>query len=219
MAPQVAPTRTLMCRIRTALLLAGGKAFYAGIMKAVVVAKPGGPEELRVAEVPEPALGPGNILIAVHAAALNRADLLQRRGVYPPPPGASALLGLECAGVVQEVADDVRDIQPGARVMALLPGGGYAERAVCAASNVMPIPEHLGFAEAAAIPEAFLTAYEALFTLGRVEAGSRVLIHAAASGVGSAALQLVREAGAIGIATAGSDEKRAFARRLGAAHA
>lgn len=188
-------------------------------MKAVIVAKPGGPEELRLAEVSEPALTAGSVRIAVHAAALNRADLLQRRGAYPPPPGASELLGLECAGVVQEVASDVRDIQPGARVMALLSGGGYAEQAVCPASSTMPIPEHLSFAQAAAIPEAFLTAYEALFTLGRAQPGARVLIHAAASGVGSAALQLVREAGAVGIATAGSAPKRAFALGLGAAHA
>src|SRR5688572_877098 len=149
MAPQVAPTRTLMCRIRTALLLAGGKAFYAGIMKAVVVAKPGGPEELRVAEVPEPALGPGNILIAVHAAALNRADLLQRRGVYPPPPGASALLGLECAGVVSALGPGVSAARAGDRVMALLPGGGYAERVAVHEQLTLPIPERLSFEQAA----------------------------------------------------------------------
>jgi tumor protein p53-inducible protein 3 len=188
-------------------------------MKAVVVSKPGGPAELRVAELPEPALTPGSIRIAVRAAALNRADLLQRRGLYAPPPGASEILGLECAGVVEAVASDVRGFQPGARVMALLSGGGYAERAVVAAGNAMPIPEHLSFAQAAAIPEAFLTAHEALFSLGQLQAGERVLIHAAASGVGSAALQLAREAGAICIATAGSAEKLAFARRLGAAHA
>lgn len=188
-------------------------------MKAVIVSSPGGAEALRVAEVPEPALTPGSIRIAVRAAALNRADLLQRRGLYPPPPGASEILGLECAGVVEAVASDVRGVQPGARVMALLSGGGYAERAVVPAGCAMPIPEHLSFTQAAAIPEAFLTAHEALFTLGQVQPGERVLIHAAASGVGSAALQLAREAGAISIATAGSADKLAFARRLGAVHA
>lgn len=188
-------------------------------MKAVIVSTPGGPAGLQLAEVPEPELVPGSIRIAVRAAALNRADLLQRRGLYPPPPGASHILGLECAGVVEAVASDVRSIQPGARVMALLSGGGYAERAVVAAGNAMPIPEPLTFTQAAAIPEAFLTAYEALFSLGQLRAGERVLIHAAASGVGSAALQLARDAGAISIATAGSAEKLAFARRLGAAHA
>lgn len=188
-------------------------------MKAVIVTTPGGPEQLRVAEVPAPALGPGQVEIAVRAAALNRADLLQRRGQYPAPPGASEILGLECAGVVAAVASDVQGVQPGARVMALLPGGGYAERAVVSAGSVMPIPEPLSFTQAAAIPEAFLTAHEALFTLGQVQAGERVLIHAAASGVGSAALQLAREAGAISIATAGSADKLALARKLGAVHA
>jgi putative PIG3 family NAD(P)H quinone oxidoreductase len=200
-------------------LLARSPAFYVGIMKAVIVDRPGGPAELRVGEVPEPELAPGSVRIAVRAAALNRADLLQRRGLYPPPPGASEILGLECAGVVEAVASDVSDVQPGARVMALLSGGGYAERAVCPAGALMPIPERLSFTQAAAIPEAFLTAYEALFSLGRLERGERVLIHAAASGVGSAALQLAREVGAVSIATAGSPDKLDFARRLGAAHA
>jgi putative PIG3 family NAD(P)H quinone oxidoreductase len=188
-------------------------------MKAVVVAKPGGADQLGVADVPEPELTPGSILVAVRAAALNRADLLQRRGLYPPPPGASAILGLECAGVVQAVASDVRRFQPGARVMALLSGGGYAARAVCPEGVAMPIPDHLSFEQAAAIPEAFLTAHEALFSLGRLEARQRVLIHAAASGVGSAALQLARVAGAVSIATAGSSEKLELAKRLGAAYA
>jgi putative PIG3 family NAD(P)H quinone oxidoreductase len=188
------------------------------LMKAVIVATPGGTEQLGIGDVPEPELTPGSIRIDVRAAALNRTDLLQRRGRYRPPPGASDILGLECAGVVQAVASDVRRFQPGARVMALLAGGGYAARVVCPEGAAMPIPEHLSFVQAAAIPEAFLTAHEALFSLGQLEAKQHVLIHAAASGIGSAALQLARLAGATSVATAGSAEKLALAQRLGAAH-
>lgn len=185
-------------------------------MKAVVIREPGGPEVLSVEEVPEPALGPGHIAIDVRATALNRADLLQRRGVYPPPMGESEILGLECAGVVAAHGADAKSPPVGTRVMALLPGGGYAERVVVPERMAIPIPDELSFEEAAAIPEAFLTADEALFTLGRLAAGEHVLIHAAAGGVGTAAVQLAREHGARVIATAGSSEKLERARALGA---
>jgi putative PIG3 family NAD(P)H quinone oxidoreductase len=170
-------------------------------MRAVVVRAPGGPEVLEVREVPDPVPGEREVVIDVRAAALNRADLLQRRGVYPPPPGASALLGLECAGVVSALGPGTASAKVGERVMALLPGGGYAERVVVHEQLLLPIPESLDFVRAAAVPEAFLTASEALFSLGRVLPGEWVLIHAAASGVGSAALQLARLAGARVLAT------------------
>jgi len=185
-------------------------------MRAIVVRAPGGPEQLDLARVPAPELTSGTVEIEIKACALNRADLLQRRGHYPPPQGASEILGLECAGVVRSVAPDVAGIELGSRVMALLAGGGYAERAVVSAGLVMPIPKGFSFAQAAAIPEAFLTASEALFTLGAVGPGQLVLIHAAASGVGTAALQLAKLSGARVIACASTPEKLEFLRKLGA---
>lgn len=184
-------------------------------MKAIVVREAGGPEVLELREVPAPELGESQVLVDVKATALNRADLLQRRGLYPPPRGETDILGLECAGVVLE-ARPGSSVAPGDRVMALLPGGGYAERVAIPAKMAIPIPEKLSFEEAAAVPEAFLTAREALFTLGQVGAGSTVLVHAAAGGVGSAAVQLARNAGATVVATAGSDEKLARVKALGA---
>jgi putative PIG3 family NAD(P)H quinone oxidoreductase len=185
-------------------------------MRAVVVRQPGGPEQLEIGHVPVPRLEPGCIEIEVRASALNRADLLQRRGLYPPPKGASEILGLECAGVVRAVADGVNGFRPGERVMALLAGGGYAERAVVPQGHVMRIPSGLSFEQAAAIPEAFLTASEALFATGELEAGGWVLIHAAAGGVGSAAVQLARRVGAHVIACAGAGDKVDWIRKLGA---
>jgi putative PIG3 family NAD(P)H quinone oxidoreductase len=184
-------------------------------MLAVVFDKAGGPEELRVAEVPDPVPGDQEVVIDVHATALNRADLLQRRGLYAPPPGASPLLGLECAGVVREVGPYVATTRVGERVMALLPGGGYAERAVVHERSCLPIPKQLTFEEAAAVPEAFLAASEMLFHVGRAATDELVLIHAAGSGVGTAAIQLAREAGlhTIGTTSAG---KVARVRELGA---
>jgi putative PIG3 family NAD(P)H quinone oxidoreductase len=185
-------------------------------MRAVVVRQPGGPAELQLGRVPAPRLQPGCVEIEVKASALNRADLLQRRGLYPPPPGASDILGLECAGVVHAVAEGVEGFAKGERVMALLAGGGYAERAVVPAGQVLRVPNGLSFVQAAAIPEAFLTASEALFTTGQLEAGGWVLIHAAAGGVGSAAVQLARRIGAHVIACAGAPDKVEWVRRLGA---
>jgi putative PIG3 family NAD(P)H quinone oxidoreductase len=186
-------------------------------MKAIVCANAGGPEVLELGEAPEPVAGEREVIIDVHAAALNRADLLQRRGAYPPPPGASPLLGLECAGVVSALGPGISAAKVGDRVMALLPGGGYAERVAVNEQLLLPVPAALDFINAAAIPEAFLTASEALFTLGRAQPGEWVLIHAAASGVGSAAVQLARTAGARVIATT-SEKKAAAVRELGAEH-
>jgi putative PIG3 family NAD(P)H quinone oxidoreductase len=171
-------------------------------MKAIVASAPGGPEKLELAEIADLTPAEGEIAIDVKATALNRADLLQRRGVYPPPPGASSVLGLECAGVVSALGPGVSRARVGERVMALLAGGGYAERVVVHERLALPIPERLSFDEAAAVPEAFLTAQEVLFELGRLRAGECVLVHAAASGVGSAALQLARESGARIVAVA-----------------
>jgi putative PIG3 family NAD(P)H quinone oxidoreductase len=185
-------------------------------MRAVVVQEPGGPEQLRVARVPAPALIPGCIEIEVAASALNRADLLQRRGLYAPPPGASEILGLECAGTVRAVAPGVSGFTPGERVMALLPGGGYAERVVVPASLALHVPAGLSLTEAAALPEAFLTASEALYSLGQLAPSQWVLIHGAAGGVGSAAVQLAKVGGAHVIACAGSAAKLAWVQQLGA---
>jgi len=187
-------------------------------MKAIVVTSPGGTENLKLAEVPDAdaaGLLDGHVVLDVKATALNRADLLQRRGMYPPPKGQTDILGLECAGVVAKVSAG-STLKVGDRVMALLPGGGYASRVVIPEKMAIPIPERLSFVEAAAIPEAFLTAREALFTLGKVAADDVVLVHAAAGGVGSAAVQLAKKAGARVIATAGSDEKLARVGALGA---
>jgi putative PIG3 family NAD(P)H quinone oxidoreductase len=185
-------------------------------MKAMLIDAPGGPEKLVLRDVPEPSVGRSRVLVDVKATALNRADLLQRRGLYPPPPGASDILGLECAGVVCRLGAGVSSVKLGDRVMALLPGGGYAERVVIHERMAIPIPRSLSFAEAAAIPEAFLTANEALFQRAQLEMGQTVLIHGAAGGVGSAAVQLARGHGAKVIATASNGDKLAKVQELGA---
>jgi putative PIG3 family NAD(P)H quinone oxidoreductase len=185
-------------------------------MKAIVIREPGEPDVLELRDVAEPVPAEGELTLEVKATALNRADLLQRRGLYPPPKGASEILGLECAGVVVGRGPGASGPELGARVMALLPGGGYAEKVAIPARMAMPIPEELDFEAAAAIPEAFLTAHEALVTLGKCEPGSWVLVHAAAGGVGSAAVQLAHELGAHVIATAGSAQKLERVKALGA---
>ncbi len=182
-------------------------------MRAILFDAPGGPEVLYYGNAPDPVAGPDELLVRVRATAANRADLLQRRGAYAPPSGASPILGLELAGEVVAPAGPWR---AGDRVMAVVTGGGYAELAAVPVGMAMPIPENLSFEQAAAIPEAFLTAYLNLFTLGRLQTGETVLIHAGASGVGSAAIQLAHAAGARVFATAGSAEKLALCRELGA---
>lgn len=185
-------------------------------MRAVLMKEPGGAEQLYLGEYPTPQPGAGELLVRVQATALNRADILQRRGLYPPPPGASPILGLEIAGVVEKAGSECTRFREGDQVFGLLAGGGYAEYAVIPESLAMPIPEHLDFTEAAAIAEVFLTAYQAMFWLADLQPGQRVLIHAGASGVGTAAIQLAKEAGFIPIVTAGTEEKLAFCRKLGA---
>ena len=185
-------------------------------MKAVAIRNPGGPEVLSIVDIAPPAMKPGHLRVQVRAAALNRADLLQRRGLYPPPPGESEILGLEMAGEIIEIAPDVAGFAKGERVCALLPGGGYAQEVVVPAGLATRLPANMSFEEGAAIPEAFLTAYSNLVWLGGMQRGHRVLIHAGASGVGTAAIQLVRELGGRSIVTAGTPEKRAVCLEMGA---
>lgn len=156
---------------------------------------------LVVGEAPDPVHAPDEVLIAVRATAVNRADLMQRAGNYPPPPGASDILGLEAAGDVIAVGSEVRGVAVGDRVMALLSGGGYAERVAVPAGQVMAIPDGMTWDQAAAVPEVFLTAYLTLSQLGRLQAGEVALIHSAASGVGTAAIQVAHELGARAIGT------------------
>jgi len=182
-------------------------------MKAIVVGASG---ELSWGDVADPRLRAGEVMVNVHATALNRADLSQRAGHYPPPPGESELLGLEMAGVVSEVPTGVRGVRAGDRVCALLPGGGYAERVAVSAGMLMPVPEGWSFAQAAALPEAAFTAFLSLFLECGLRAGERVLIHGGASGVGTAAISQAVLAGASVYATAGTEEKVAACRRLGA---
>jgi putative PIG3 family NAD(P)H quinone oxidoreductase len=185
-------------------------------MKAVVFDQPGDESVLRVGEVEAPALAPGALRIRVAAAGVNRADLLQRRGMYPPPPGASPLLGLECAGEVLDVGAGVAGWKPGDRAMALLAGGGYAEQVVVDAGSALPVPDALSLEEAAALPEVYLTVFLNVFELGALPERGRLLVHGGGSGIGTAAIGLAKLAGAKLIVTAGSDEKCARCRALGA---
>jgi putative PIG3 family NAD(P)H quinone oxidoreductase len=185
-------------------------------MRAVVVTAPGGPEALQVAEAPEPRAGNGEVTIKVAAAGINRADLLQRMGHYPPPPGASDILGLEVSGVVASVGAGVTGIEEGDRVMALLEGGGYAEIAAVRARQVVPVPANIDLIDAGGVPEVFITAHDALFTRARLQDGETLLVHGGGGGIGTAAIQLGREHGCRVIVTAGSDAKLARCAELGA---
>jgi putative PIG3 family NAD(P)H quinone oxidoreductase len=156
------------------------------------------------------------VVVRVRATALNRADTLQRRGLYPPPPGESTILGLELAGEVESIGAAVTGVALGDRVCGLVGGGGYAEKAVLDARMIIPIPSGWSFVQAAAVPEVFFTAQETLFTLGNLQKGEAVLIHAAASGVGTAGIQMAREVGARVFVTAGSEEKIRRCIELGA---
>ncbi|MDX1396155.1 MAG: NAD(P)H-quinone oxidoreductase [Gemmatimonadota bacterium] len=186
-------------------------------MKAIRIREPGGPEVLETIELPEPVPRPGEALIRVRAAGVNRADLLQRAGRYPPPPDVPAdIPGLEFAGEVVELgppagrpgeADARSAVIAGSPVMGIVGGGGYAEYLTAPVEHLMPVPRSLDMMEAGGVPEVFLTAFDALFTRGRLDAGERVLIHSAGGGVGSAALQLARAAGAAGVAGTASAEK------------
>ncbi|XP_051037663.1 quinone oxidoreductase PIG3 [Phodopus roborovskii] len=187
-------------------------------MLAVHFDQPGGPENLYLKEVAKPSPGEGEVLLKVAASALNRADLLQRLGQYAPPPGASSILGLEASGHVAELGPGCQGHwKTGDLAMALLPGGGQAQYVTVPEDLLMPVPEGLTLSQAAAIPEAWITAFQLLHLVGNVQVGDYVLIHAGSSGVGTAAIQLARKAGAIPMVTAGSQHKLQMAEKLGAA--
>ena len=186
-------------------------------MRAVEIAAPGGPEQLRIAMRPVPRPGPGEVLIRVAAAGVNRPDVMQRQGRYPPPAGASDIPGLEIAGEIVQVGPSVTGLSAGDSVCALLSGGGYAEYAVAAAPLCLPVPQGLSLVEAAAVPETFFTVWTNLFDRGRCKAGDDVLIHGGTSGIGTTAIQLASALGARVYATAGSDDKARVCERLGAA--
>lgn len=186
-------------------------------MKAIVVHRGEGVPELVWEEVEDVEYGDEEVLVDVKASAVNRADLSQAQGNYPPPPGVTDILGLEMAGEVAAVGEKVRGWQIGDRVCALLAGGGYAERVAVHQDMLMRLPEGWSFAEGAAVPEVWLTAFVNLFIEGGLEAGETVLIHAGGSGVGTAAIQLAREAGTTSFTTAGAERKLETCRKLGAA--
>jgi putative PIG3 family NAD(P)H quinone oxidoreductase len=185
-------------------------------MKAILIDKPGDESCMRIGDAPAPKIESGQIRIRVFAAGVNRADLLQRQGMYPTPPGASEILGLEAAGEVAEVAAGVDRFAVGDRVIALLPGGGYAEEVVVDAGSAMALPKALSFEEGAGLAETLLTVFLNVFQLGALPEGGSVLVHGGGSGIGTTTLDLVKRAGGRVIATAGSPEKCARCLELGA---
>jgi putative PIG3 family NAD(P)H quinone oxidoreductase len=188
-------------------------------MLAIEISKPGGPDVLVPAERPMPAMAPGEVMIRVEAAGVNRPDVMQRMGHYPPPPGASDIPGLEVAGVVVKVAHGVGEWRMGDRVCALVAGGGYAEFCVVPAPQCLPVPRGMDFVHAAAIPETFFTVWTNVFERGHLKAGELILIHGGSSGIGTTAIQLAHAFGARVFATAGSAAKCAACERLGAERA
>jgi putative PIG3 family NAD(P)H quinone oxidoreductase len=185
-------------------------------MRAVTVKEPGGPEVLAWDEVPDPVCGPGEVIVDVAATAVNRADLLQRQGFYPPPKGASQTLGLECSGVVSEVGEGVTGWSVGDEVCALLSGGGYAERVAVPAGQLLPRPAGVELATAAALPEVVCTVWSNVFMLAGLGRGDTFLVHGGSSGIGTMAIQLAARAGARVLTTAGTAAKLDVCRELGA---
>jgi len=189
------------------------------MMKAIVMRGAGGPEVLELREVPRPEPGPGEVRVRVASSGLNRADLSQRMGRYPAPPGSPQdILGLELAGTVDALGKGVRGLEVGDAVMGILGGGGYAEYALSPQETLVPVPEGMSPATAGAIPEVFMTAYDAAFMQEGLKAGETLLVHAVGSGVGTAALQLARRAGATVIGTSRNQDKLERARELGLEH-
>ena len=185
-------------------------------MLAVVISEPGGPEVLALENVPDPIPAAGEVVIDVASAGVNRADLMQRMGLYPPPPGASQYPGLECSGRITVVGPDVTGLQPGDEVCALLAGGGYAEQVAVPAVQVLPVPGELSVAEAAALPEVACTVYANVFMAARLAPGETLLVHGGASGIGTMAIQLAHAFGARVACTAGSAAKLERCLELGA---
>jgi len=185
-------------------------------VRAIVIREPGGPEVLEMREVPTPEPARGEVRVRIRATAVNRADLLQRLGRYPAPPGAPAdIPGLEIAGEVDAVGDAVTELASGDRVFGLVGGGAYAEHVVVHARTLARMPASLAFTEGAAVPEAFVTAWDALIDQGKLTGGETVLVHAAGSGVGTAAVQIAKAVGALALGTARTAEKLARCRDLG----
>ncbi|WP_353717330.1 NAD(P)H-quinone oxidoreductase [Dyadobacter sp. 676] len=186
-------------------------------MKAIVIAHPGAPEVLQPQEREIPQPTSSEVLIRIYAAGINRPDVFQRKGNYPPPPGAPQdIPGLEVAGIIEKVGADAARWKPGDRVCALLVGGGYAEYALAQAGHCLPVPEGFDFAQAASLPETVFTVWHNVFQRGRLQAGERFLVHGGSSGIGITAIQLAKAFGAEVITTAGSDEKCAACNALGA---
>jgi putative PIG3 family NAD(P)H quinone oxidoreductase len=190
-------------------------------MRAVIAPDPGGPEALVVADRPDPTPGPGEVVIDMVATAVNRADTMQRQGFYPPPPGASDILGLECSGVVSAVGPDVGDPAVGGwavgdQVCALLSGGGYAEKVLVPAGQVMPVPAGVDLVTAGALPEVACTVWSNLFMVAGLQPDETLLVHGGAGGIGTFAIQLAHALGARVVTTAGSSEKLEVCRSLGA---
>ena len=188
-------------------------------MRAVIAPTPGGPEALTVVERPDPQAGPGEVVIDVVASAVNRADTQQRQGNYPPPPGASDVLGLECSGVISAVGEGVEGLSVGDEVCALLAGGGYAEKVAVPAGQVMPLPPGVDLETAAVIPEVACTVWSNVFMRGDLQPGETLLVHGGAGGIGNFAIQLAVALGARVLTTAGTAEKRELCERLGAERA
>jgi len=187
-----------------------------GMMKAIEISEPGGPRALQPTQRPVPEPGPGEILVRVKCAGVNRPDVLQRMGGYPPPKGASDIPGLEIAGTVEAAGQGASKFAQGDQVCALVPGGGYAEFATVHESNALPVPRGFTFAEAAAIPETYFTVWHNVFQRGGLKPGETLLVHGGTSGIGTTAIQLAKAFGASVITTAGSAEKCAACEKLGA---
>jgi putative PIG3 family NAD(P)H quinone oxidoreductase len=185
-------------------------------MKAVVVTEPGGPEVLVLQDVPDPVAGPGQVVLAVAASAVNRADIMQRMGHYPPPPGAPAWPGLEASGTVVEVGEGVEGWAVGDEACALLAGGGYAEKVAVEAGQLLPVPDGVSLVDAAALPEVTCTVWSNVFMLAGLRPSETLLVHGGSSGIGTMAIQLARQVGATVAVTAGTAEKLAACEALGA---
>ncbi len=185
-------------------------------MRAITAPEPGGPEALTVTELPDPQAGPGEVVIDIVASAVNRADTQQRKGFYPPPPGATDVLGLECSGRISAVGEGVEGWSVGDEVCALLASGGYAEKVAVPVGQVMPLPPGVGLKQAAAIPEVACTVWSNVFMVANLQPGETLLVHGGAGGIGNFAIQLGKALGATVITTAGSPEKLRLCESLGA---
>ncbi|KAG4945539.1 Quinone oxidoreductase PIG3 [Glycine max] len=185
-------------------------------MKAIVITRPGGPEVLQLEEVEDPQVGDDELLIGVHATSLNRADTFQRKGSYPPPKGASPYLGLECSGTVLSLGKNVSSWKIGDQVCALLAGGGYAEKVAVPVGQVLPVPAGVSLTDAASFPEVACTVWSTVFMMSRLSQGETLLVHGGSSGIGTFAIQIAKYRGSRVFVTAGSEEKLAFCKSIGA---